>query len=342
MAHNVHKHESGEWSMAFTGDRKAVWWGGGQQLAPDVTLADAIRAGHLDYEVELRVCAGQGPDGVWREIPGYHTTWRKDTNQPISAVGDEYRVCQNREVFAILEGIPNLAFDTCGVLGRGEMAWMLVRDLDDRIKIRGEEIDARILFYNSFDRSTKIGGGYTRVRVVCQNTLNMALGAGLKNGFTLRHSAEIANHREEIESIIENSRHYSEAMREYGERMALHLLTPARATALFTHLVPDPIESKIAPEKLAAAKTRDTLEGLYRHGAGNRGESLWDWTNAAIEWVDFHKVCRPRSKPVDEARFESAVFGSALRFKQTAFDIAKAELEGDYEVEALVAVPAYN
>lgn len=329
MAHNVHKHESGEWSMAFTGDRNAVWWGGGQELPDDATLADAIRAGHLDYEVELRVCAGQGEDGIWRQIPGYHTTWRKDTNRPLSAVGDGYRVWQNTEVFGILKGIPNLAFETCGVLGQGEMAWMLVRDLDDRIKIRGEEIDARILFYNSFDRSTKIGGGYTRVRVVCQNTLNMALDAGLKNGFTLRHSAEIGNHREEIEAIIENSRHYSQALREYGERMALHLLTPARATRLFELLVPDPIETKIAPEKLQSRKTRDALEGLYRHGRGNRGESLWDWTNAAVEWADFHKAYRPRRKPAAEARFEAAVFGSALRFKQTAFELAKAELDGE-------------
>jgi len=201
MAHNIHFNEiTGKHS--FFSVKEKAWHGLGQIVDSCALSSDAISYAGLDYDVvksplfTTGIKSGNG-DGLTiyapgqSTVPGYFATQRTDTGQVLGVVGSDYRVVQNRDAFTFFDSIADgkgIRYETVGGLGNGERIFITAK-IDDKIIVgKDDEIEQYLFLTNSHDGSGSITVAFTPIRVVCQNTLNAAVGS-LSSAVRIRHTA---------------------------------------------------------------------------------------------------------------------------------------------------------
>ena len=308
-------------TMFYTGKRP--WHGLGVELEQPTTAAEAIEAAQMGWEVNK--VPVQLPDGA--EIPGHYATVRGDTGVPLGVVGEQYQPIQNKEAFSFFDSVVGdgqAIYHTAGSLGQGERVWILAK-LPEIIRITVEDVvEEFLLLTNSHDGWSSLRMFYTPVRVVCQNTLNMALDGVARKGIAIRHSGDIRN------KIGEAQRALGLAVEFYSEFASVAALCRERELAMkeldayLRGVVPDPKDGKVSTR---AQNVRQEMTRLFETGKGNtlpgvRG-TLWAAVNAVAEYADHVRV--PRAKdPADRAsnRLEGIWFGSGATLKARAWDQA--------------------
>lgn len=173
-------------SMMYVG-RRAPWHGLGTSVAEAPTSKEALVLSGLDWTVvqkELKTT-----DGI--TIPNYRANVREKDNQVLGVVTDRYKVVQNEEAFAFTDALlgEGVRYETAGSLQGGKKTWILAR-LPHQYIISGDEITPYLVFMNSHDGTSGIRVAMSPVRVVCQNTLNLALNTAKRSWSTI-HCGDI-------------------------------------------------------------------------------------------------------------------------------------------------------
>lgn len=177
-----------------------AWHGMGTVLDNPPTSADAIRIAHLDWQVEQKPIYAEG--GVL--IPNYFANVRTDTNESLGIVTNKYKICQNTEAFDFVDDIMGqkdipVKYESCGSLFNGRKIWLLAR-LEDRM-VLGDKTECYMCFENSHDGKGAIKIFGTSVRVVCNNTLQLAV-SGATRMWSAKHYGNIElRKREAIETL---------------------------------------------------------------------------------------------------------------------------------------------
>ncbi len=185
MAHNLNLNEkTGKHSFVAVGEK--AWHGLGTYVNEAMAAEQAITLGGLDYTVQKQSIKTDG--GIL--IPGNWATVRTDTNEPLGIVSDQYHVVQNREVFGFFDSIIDQGeaiYQTAGALGKGETIFITAK-LPSDILVHGEQVENYVLLTAGHHGKTggAIQAGFTSIRVVCNNTLQIAL-KGLQNRITILH-----------------------------------------------------------------------------------------------------------------------------------------------------------
>ena len=117
-------------------------------------------------------------------------------------VTDRYRVVQNEEAFAFTDGLlgEGVKYETAGSLQNGRKIWLLAK-LPDKYIIEGDQIDPYLVFSSSHDGSGSIKVAMTPIRVVCQNTLNLALSSA-KRAWSTIHVGDLAGKMAEAHNTL--------------------------------------------------------------------------------------------------------------------------------------------
>ena len=175
MAHNL-AATNGRSALAYFGE--TPWHGLGTKLDEPATAAEAIAAAGLDYEVGLKPVITT--DGI--PVPQRKAVVRSDTDDVIGVVGNNYVPIQNRQCFGFLDAVVaegRLLYHTAGALGQGERVWLLAK-LPSEIRVKNSDdlVNKFLLLSNTHDGSSALRVFFTPIRVVCQNTLNLAQGRG--------------------------------------------------------------------------------------------------------------------------------------------------------------------
>lgn len=162
--------------------RQAPWHGLGVRVEAAPSSEEALRLSGLDWQVVQQpiMTTGDIP------IPGYKANLRDTDHQVLGVVTDRYRVVQNAEAFAFTDALlgEGVKYETAGSLQNGRKIWLLAK-LPDKYIIEGDQVEPYLVFSNSHDGSGSIKVAMTPVRVVCQNTLNLAL-ASAKRVWSMR------------------------------------------------------------------------------------------------------------------------------------------------------------
>lgn len=179
-------------TMFYT--REKPWHGLGTAVQDAPDSASALELAGLDWTVSQRAVVTE--DGI--RIPGFKANIRDSDEQVLGVVTDRYRVVQNEEAFAFTDRLlgEGVRYETAGSLQGGRRTWILAR-LPQRYIISGDEIVPYLVFMNSHDGSGAIKAAMTPIRVVCQNTLNLAL-ASAKRSWSTNHVGDIRGKLEDV------------------------------------------------------------------------------------------------------------------------------------------------
>lgn len=310
--------------MMYVG--KPPWHKLGTALVKPATAAEAIRAAQLDWtvikaplqcELEHRLLPVPNRFAVVRsDLPD-------DAPRPIlGIVGNQYTPLQNRDAFSWFDEIVGegaAIYHTAGALGDGERVWILAK-LPGEIRVVGDDVaDKFLLLSNSHDGSASVQVKFTPIRVVCQNTLTMAL----RSGPTVR----IAHTRDLKQRMISARMKLGIIQKQFGRleagfrRMAKVQVTGDRLTKYLELVLPAPADEENTRAIRRVALARQKSAELFETGRGNtlpqvRG-SLWAAYNAVTEFVDYYQ---PGGG--GERRLDSVWFGDGYLTKARAYRVA--------------------
>lgn len=234
-------------NMSMVSEPKPLSWteiNGCKNFDRPVSIAEAIEAVNADYTVtKEHLC--RIPDNIYDSImrgenvpftvgknsmiDDYMATVRTDTDRTLGVVGYKYGVVQNSKAFEFIdlltkgiEGSDGMVIETAGIIDEGRRMYVSAKMPSD-IYIDGEKdpINDYILFTNSHDGSGAVKIMYTPVRVVCTNTLNLALRTATNSliyKHTLNVNARLEFTRKENIShaigVLESHRKYTEAFKQ--------------------------------------------------------------------------------------------------------------------------------
>jgi len=203
----------------FSGNGIRPWHELGTVVAGCPTSDEAIKLANLGWEVvQEPVCLKDGT-----EIPDVFANIRQDTKDVLGIVRDKYRIVQNTESFTFVDNIIQNSkgiecrYETAGSLFNGKRVFMLVRLPD--VDLLGDAVENYLFLSNSHDGSTGLMAGITNVRVVCNNTLQMAE-KGASRIWKIRHTESLKGKQAEAEHALGLALTYNERIKEDAEKLA--------------------------------------------------------------------------------------------------------------------------
>lgn len=324
MAHEIDFTTQAQGSAMFA--YKPAWHGFGTVVSEAQTSADALRIAGLDWTVALTDLAAIMPDGSHQPIDTHRATMRTDTGKALGAVGLRYQPLQNRDAFAWMDEVvgEQLAiWHTCGSLRGGKDVWMLAK-LPGNLEVCDRDVlDKYVLITNNHAGTGAVRLFPTSVRVVCANTLRLAISevdsnksdAGLPLGLKLFHTAgslgkRVQKARELLGVIGKSHDEFAQAARS----MLAKPLNTQQVSDYFGGLVEN--RSDRNREKVLGQLwdrfALPTNEGGYKSNA-------WTAYNAASEWADHELRVTGKGEKRMERKFRSCLFGSAHAFKERAW-----------------------
>lgn len=319
MAHQIE-------TMAYAG--LTPWHGLGHEISPQQPIEVWQRQAGLDWRIEaspVRFVDGSATSlGSIHAFPEQKVLYRSDTKAPLSVVSDRYKVVQPEEVLEFYRDLTEHAgyeLETAGVLRGGRKFWALARS-GLRSSLLGQDpIEGYLLLATSCDGSLATVATPTTVRVVCNNTLTMALD-GSTQGVKVPHSTVFDPARVKRQLGISVSQ-WDEFM--YRMRaLAARKVDPAEAEAYFRNVICKTEEPAADVRKLPNHRALQRVHELYAGAA--RGAELetargtaWGLLNAVTEFVDHER--RARS---NDYRLNSAWFGQGAQLKNEALEAAVA------------------
>lgn len=167
--------------------REKPWHGLGTQVKEAPTSSEALIYAGLNWRVTQEdVYTENG-----RKIFGYKVNTRSTDETALGIVSDRYKVVQNEDAFRFTDDLlgEGVVYETAGALQGGRKVWMLAR-MPEKYIIAGDEITPYMVVLNSHDGSSGIKVAMTPIRVVCQNTLNLALNTA-KRIWTTKHTENV-------------------------------------------------------------------------------------------------------------------------------------------------------
>lgn len=187
--------------------REVPWHGLGTMVEKAPTSADALHMAELDWRVEQTPVFTDS--GI--EIPGYKANRRSTDGSILGIVSDRYKIVQNVEAFEFTDEIVGetedgvVTYETAGSLCGGKKIWLLAKMPTK--KVLDDDIEPFMVFTNSHDGTGAIRIAMTPVRVVCQNTLNIALNTA-KRQWSTKHVGDMQSKLEEAKLCLQLADNY--------------------------------------------------------------------------------------------------------------------------------------
>lgn len=199
MAHNIYINENGVAAFAENGAKDRAWHELGEVFDGEMTVETALAASHADFTVtKTPVYYHNTSKGTMSINPDFFHIIREDNGQPLGLVKKAYGIVQNSDAFEFVNdlcagGNTDEPFIECaGVLGQGERVFITAK-FPERFKCGetlGDDAEVYAVITTSHDGSGAVTVMLTPVRVVCNNTLQYALGHNFSK-FSFRHTTNV-------------------------------------------------------------------------------------------------------------------------------------------------------
>ena len=217
--------------------REKPWHGLGTMVMEAPTSADALRLAGLDWTVDQTPVYTDA--GI--EITGYKANRRNSDNAILGIVSDRYKIVQNTEAFEFTDALIGetengvVKYETAGSLCGGKRVWLLAKMPTQ--KILDDDVEPYMFFSNTHDGSGAIKVGLTPVRIVCNNTLNIALNTA-KRQWSTKHIGNMQSKLEEAKLCLQLADKYMKGLNEEADRFANATLYKEQIDEIFNEMFP--------------------------------------------------------------------------------------------------------
>ena len=238
--------------------REAPWHGLGTRVEEALTSKEALIAAGLNWQVNQKPIYTS--DG--QVIPNYKANVRDSDNKVLGVVTDRYKVVNNDVAMAFTDALlgEGVKYETAGSLQDGRRVWMLAK-LPEKYIIGGEAIEPFLVFSNSHDGSAAIKVSMTPVRIVCQNTLNLAL-TNARRTWSAKHTGSIQTRMHEARETLGLAHLYMKNLGMEIDRLGRIKLSDSKVMQLINELIPL-ADDATAVQKKNVEQQRDDIKIRY-------------------------------------------------------------------------------
>lgn len=288
--------------------REKPWHGLGKIVMEAPTSKDALRLAGLDWNVV------QEP--IYTEfnevVEGYKANVRDSDRKVLGVVSDRYKVVQNADAFSFTDELlgKGVRYETAGSLQEGRKVWLLAR-LPREYIIGGERISPYLVFSNTHDGSGSVKVAVTPVRVVCNNTLNLALDTASRS-FSMVHTGNIQDKIQEAKDTLFMAESYMDCLGAEFEQLRRQKMTDAQVKEFMELLLPIEKDSTQIQSK-NILRLREDLKKRYYDAPDLQkvGNNAYRFINAVSDFAT-HAKPLGRTANYNENLFARTIDGNPL------------------------------
>ena len=299
-------------TMAYAGE--LPWHGLGVPVSNDMSAYEMMEAAQLNWSVKKQPMYFMPNEDKGVLVEDKMLLVREEDNKQLDVVSKTWHPVQNQAAFDFFydwveEG--NMEMHTAGSLKDGKLVWVLAKINETFEVLQNDIVEGYLLFTNPHQFGHSVNVRFTPIRVVCNNTLQLALGGNNYHSFSVDHTKPFDAHA--VKDALGLSK---VAMGDYSMQAKYLARTPATNEAVDNYL------RELFPLTRYQEERGDTrsrrarqVRRLYHQGTPGSElakETWWDAFNTVTYAYD-HKFGKDNA-----ARMQSSWYGTASVAKQEA------------------------
>jgi phage/plasmid-like protein (TIGR03299 family) len=250
---------------------------------------------------------------------------RTSDGRILGCVGPRFTPLQNKEAFQWFQPFldaKEAQLHTAGSLRQGSRVWVLAKLNRDPIEVApGDTVEKYLLLSHGHDGSLAVRAGFCPTRVVCWNTLALAIRSDASKLIRVKHTRDLHQNLANIREVMDVANQEFEATAEQYRLLARKSICKADLEKYVRRVL------KVKDDEQPSTRTQNTIAeiiGLCESGKGNdlptvRG-TLWTCYNGVSEWLSYQRGHN------QDSRLNSLWFGDSANLNkhalQTALDMA--------------------
>jgi phage/plasmid-like protein (TIGR03299 family) len=301
----AHLLESVNGETAFASFREPAWHGLGTVFEEEVSTAEMLKKAKLnnwnvrleDVEIPAEMDSDKNYSFVVRDNP-----FTKGNKDILGVVGERYVPLQNEDLFDFADNMLDNGgrWETAGSIKGGRVVFgALALERETVIDPSGvsDKVNTYLLVNTSHDGSIAIQASITPVRVVCANTLNLALGQRGRNGsvkqsFKIRHTQTASGKVQIAREALGLANAYIDEFSVMANKMIQTEVSKAKFDEIVLALYPQPKENAKGANKKWENKI-DLINDIYVGDFNNTiTGTAWGVANALTERLDWYRTGR--------------------------------------------------
>jgi phage/plasmid-like protein (TIGR03299 family) len=316
MAHEV-EIINGVAQMAYRSSKGKPWHGLGTPVDDDMTPFEIMKVAGLDWTVSKADTFAKvmNEDETFKYVPTGSQALIRDTDgKVLTEVGPNWNPVQNIEAFEFFTDFVDtgsMVMDTAGSLKGGRIVWALADLKDGFTLFGGDEMKGYLLFSNPHMYGKSVDVRFCMERVVCNNTLTMALNEKGQPSVKVNHRSHFDSER--VKEVLGMSHQKIEKFKEAAEFLGSKRYIKSDLETYFSKLF-----GESAKDDTKLSRTAETVMDLVELQPGTQYQpGTWWQAFNAVTYATDHKLCRSA-----DTRLTSAWFGSNAKRKIDALDLA--------------------
>lgn len=288
--------------------REVPWHGLGTRVNEAPASEDALRLAGLNWSVVQEPVYTEQKE----QVEGWRANIRDLDRKVLGVVTDRYKVIQNRDAFAFTDALlgEGVRYETAGGLLGGRKVWLLAHMPHEYI-ISGERISPYLLFSNTHDGSGAVRVALTPIRVVCNNTLNLALSTA-NRCWSMIHTGNIKGKLEEARNTLFLAEQYMDSLGKEFENLRMKKLSDQAVKEYIEILLP--LEEDATPiQRKNTGRLREDLKLRYFEAPDLKelGKNAYRFVNAVSDFATHAEPLR-KTANYKENLFARTVEGNPL------------------------------
>ena len=307
MAHNL-EMENGEVAFALRG--APAWHNLANRIFSqdeDVSTATMLEEAKLsNWNVRLSPITEYIPE-AFNDVSDASLVLRTNPfnggTDVLATVGKRYKPVQNEELFAFADNIhdadPNCRWESAGSLKKGKVVFGTV-DIPRTMVLdpqgANDQTKLYLIVWTSHDGSVAVQAAITPVRVVCQNTLNLAMKSA-KQSFKIRHTQSVEGRIQVARETLGLALGYFDEFEKEAQELFKQEITDVEFSKLIRSIYPKPDVDNKSTLKRWENKVV-LIDDLYHNSPTNSNikGTKWGAFNALTERLDYFRSGRGNSE----------------------------------------------
>ena len=311
MAHEL-EIINGQAQMAYRESNGLPWHGLGTPVSDDMTPREMMEVAGLDWSVE-KVPTFIDLNGRKIET-GQEALVRSTDGKILTQVGKGWNPVQNAEAFDFFTDFVSagdMVMDTAGSLKEGQIVWAMADVQDGFSLFNGDEVKGYLLFSNPHQYGKAIDIKFVMERVVCNNTLTVALNEKGMPGVRINHRSEFDAESVKVALGISQEKiaKFKDAAEFLGSKRYDDEMLKRFMAKVFGESTRD--------DKLLSRTAEQAMEYVENQPGDNFRPGTWWNAYNAVTYMADHKLGRTA-----DTRMASAWFGTNAKRKVDALDAA--------------------